>query len=163
MSEYFDMNEGFKASGSSFVLHPDDYECLATITKVEIKRDVMKNATAVVFSLEADGARFSEYVSLRLTERYTREIVTNKFSSVFIACGIVRDGMHITKLMEKVNQCQGRQARVTLGIRKYQSSTTGNWIEINEVKRWHPPAASVAAGTSSPPPTVDDSSPYTFG
>lgn len=131
-----DLNQGCDIE-AGFVLHPSGYEGTVHCTELKFQEDpVSKQVTAIILKLNCDGSTFSEFISLKTTERYTLAIIKSKIAKVLVSFGIRKVGEKSPKLMDDIKRITESFGHVRLKMDKYQINTgprAGEWVEGNKV------------------------------
>lgn len=140
MDEMIDLSEGMEVTKSDFVVHPEDYKCLAHCQNIEFRKDVATGKVeAFIIKLDADGAPVTEYFGLVAKGKRTIDMIRGQLSAILVAFGIRKVGEKSMRLIDDINACVGQYGAVQLKVDKFQSNTTGKWLDSNKVKRWLSP------------------------
>jgi len=136
MGGYVGFNEKFEATMGEFIVHPDGWTGPATVENVE-KIEEDGNVEAIVLHLDCEGAKVTERIGLKETEKYTRDLIKWKVSGPLVSCGVRKHGENLSPadLMKLSNKI----GRVELSVSKFTSKNTGKELENNKVKRWLEP------------------------
>lgn len=164
--EILDLNEPMELE-DGFVIHPANTVCQATIKDVEFRKNSNDTVIAVVFKLNAEGAIISEYVGLIATEKYSLQFAKQKLSAVLVATGVRKpNDTPKNSLSTDLQRTKGTTCRVLLGVRQFQSATTGKWLNTNEVLEFIEPGKKPTIKAPEPTPESEKtttSPSYDFG
>lgn len=135
--DMLDLNSGMEVEKGGFTVHPEDYECPAQCTEVEFKKDpATGNVEAIIFKLDADGANVHEYFGLIAKGKRTIDMIKRQISEIIVSFGVRKVGEKSPRLIDDIKACQGQFCHLRLKLDKFQSNSTGKWLEGNKVKRW---------------------------
>lgn len=163
--EYMGFNDKFEAEAGSgeFIVHPEGWEGKAVFEETERVTEG-NHVKAVILHMNCDGAKISDYISLKTTEKYTSDIIKWKVSLPLVASGLRKHGARVSPA--DLIKLKGKTAMVRLAIDEFVSkkgNSAGKTLHCNRVDRYLD-ADSVKSTTTpkAAPATEEEDNDYDF-